>query len=113
MKGPPQKGRVLNSKTQGAYAKPKDSGNASNRSSFPRKSERSELDSKLRAEAERVEGIFGFELIKDTTPRLGWLLNYLPTVSIAFNAGIAMIELKFKIYSITVPVLTFMIDSAR
>lgn len=74
------KNRVLNrsnAPTGGGKPGSKSTGGSSTyKSSYIKRSDRTELDSQLRADAERVDGIFGFEKMVSSTPKLGWLLNY-------------------------------------
>lgn len=74
------RGRVLNRSTSGPGGTARTK-RTSGVTATGRRSGRGEAESRLRQEKEHVEAVFGFEKVESSVPRLGWLLNYLPTVS--------------------------------
>ena len=92
MKRAEQRGRLLNGSSKSSL-KPAGSGaKGATQGSFARRSSRAETESRLRQEKEYVESVFGFEKMEGSVPRLGWLLNYLPTVGLLYNPIILHFE---------------------
>jgi hypothetical protein len=72
--------RVLNKAPAGQNNSSTRANSQTKQKTYIRKSDQSEQDARDKVDLERVENIFGFEKITDNSPRLGWLLNYLPVV---------------------------------